>query len=316
MEIRCADEARSSTCCSSGAAAETTTAAAGDARSVRVSPLSSNPRHADGPPDSGLSSDEASATSRLCRATRAAGCAERAAAASSSTIDAILLVGLASLWAGCFFHSLLSPFRAGDVNPDGPVARATRRGDRPHVHLQHRDRGLAVVRWSCRARTKRFSASWAVTSPPPRPSIAGVTTPLRQRMHGKSCTTRLAVPYTSTTPAQASRDGTTRAPLRGGRGQLTRLAASFTTTKLRERRRGIGRAKWVPRRPRHRRQARLTLLQPSHRRPGVRQARLALRPRRAQSGVLSARPRHPRTSESIRMTRAKPMAAARSRRRA
>ena len=99
MEIRCADEARSSTCCSSGAAAETTTAAAGDARSVRVSPLSSNPRHADGPPDSGLSSDEASATSRLCRATRAAGCAERAAAASSSTIvDAILLVGLASLW--------------------------------------------------------------------------------------------------------------------------------------------------------------------------------------------------------------------------
>ena len=97
MEIRCADEARSSTCCSSGAAAETTTAAAGDARSVRVSPLSSNPRHADGPPDSGLSSDEASATSRLCRATRAAGCAERAAAASSSTIDAILLVGLASL---------------------------------------------------------------------------------------------------------------------------------------------------------------------------------------------------------------------------
>ena len=115
MEIRCADEARSSTCCSSGAAAETTTAAAGDARSVRVSPLSSNPRHADGPPDSGLSSDEASATSRLCRATRAAGCAERAAAASSSTIDAILLVGLASLWAGCFFISLLSPFGAGDV---------------------------------------------------------------------------------------------------------------------------------------------------------------------------------------------------------
>ena len=96
MEIRCADEARSSTCCSSGAAAETTTAAAGDARSVRVSPLSSNPRHADGPPDSGLSSDEASATSRLCRATRAAGCAERAAAASSSTIDAILLVGFAA----------------------------------------------------------------------------------------------------------------------------------------------------------------------------------------------------------------------------
>ena len=100
MEIRCADEARSSTCCSSGAAAETTTAAAGDARSVRVSPLSSNPRHADGPPDSGLSSDEASATSRLCRATRAAGCAERAAAASSTTIDAILLVGLTSL-SGC-----------------------------------------------------------------------------------------------------------------------------------------------------------------------------------------------------------------------